>query len=211
VISKYNNFLFDFDGCLADTLNVWLSSYLKLFDRYKVDISEMEIIRDIFGDWDAPTRFGIRDIDEFNQELLSLVGEGYLEVSLFEAVARTLRSIKEVSRLAIVTSSKKEIVLDVLRRNNIEKLFDVILAKDDVSKHKPDPEIIYKAISLLNSTKENTVIIGDSQNDLLAGNRAEIDSILFFPPENERFYDLPKLLEFKPRYVINKFSEIANL
>src|SRR5688572_29672627 len=41
--------------------------------------------------------------------------------------------------------------------------------------------------------------------------RAEIDSILYYPPENESFYDLNELLKYEPTYVANSFTQIEDI
>ncbi len=90
---------------------------------------------------------------------------------------------------------------------NMEKLFEVIITSDDVSEKKPSPEGLFKALSQLNSSADNTIFIGDSINDLLAGSRAGIESVLVGWSLME-----PQQIEtLEPDYIIEKPSELLSI
>jgi phosphoglycolate phosphatase-like HAD superfamily hydrolase len=60
-------------------------------------------------------------------------------------------------------------------------------------------------------TKSQAVMIGDSDKDLGAANNAGIDSILFYPPEHKKFYDLDKLRQLGPTYIVDDFRKIVEI
>ena len=72
-MKKYKLYLYDWDGCLAKTLNIWLDAYKKLFSEYGIQISEQTITTKVFGDWEGPKKVGIQDNEKFTKELLNLV------------------------------------------------------------------------------------------------------------------------------------------
>lgn len=45
-------------------------------------------------------------------------------------------------------------------------------------------------------------MIGDSDKDLGAARNFGIDSVLFYPAEHKKFYDLEKLKELEPTYFL---------
>jgi pyrophosphatase PpaX len=49
-----------------------------------------------------------------------------------------------------------------------------VVAADDVERHKPDPEPVTRAIELLGSAPAETVFVGDSPYDLVAGRAAGV-------------------------------------
>ena len=88
------------------------------------------------------------------------------------------------------------------------KFFTAIVAADDVTNHKPHPEPLEKALAALRGTKVKAVIIGDSDKDLGAANAFGIDSILFYPDEHKKFYNLAILEALNPTYIVSDFTEI---
>ena len=70
---------------------------------------------------------------------------------------------------------------------------------------------MYKALELLQGSKDEAIIIGDSKSDLAAAANAGIDSILFYPKHNEIFYDRKFLESFNPTYTISDYSQIVEI
>jgi phosphoglycolate phosphatase-like HAD superfamily hydrolase len=54
-------------------------------------------------------------------------------------------------------------------------------------------------------------MVGDSASDIGAANNAGVDSILFFPPSHSRFYDIEKLKNLQPTYIIEDFRDIVRI
>ncbi len=209
---KYTTILFDWDGCLAKTLTIWLEGYRQTFSEFGIQIEDKEITRNIFGDWKGPMKYGVTDIDNYNQKLLARVNSGCPTVGLYDQVYDTLKQLRQAGRkFALLTSSMRQLITPAITHNRVDNLFDLILTAEDVTNHKPDPEVIFKAIEKLGSERETTVIVGDSKSDLEAATRASIDSVLFFPSQNELFYDLERLKEYQPTYVINHFNELLSV
>ena len=57
----------------------------------------------------------------------------------------------------------------------IDKYFKVAILADDTTKHKPDPEPIYKCLDKISIKPEEAIFIGDSINDYLAAKNAGVD------------------------------------
>lgn len=212
IMKQYDSILFDWDGCMAKTLDIWLDAYRKTFVEYDVLLEDRVITQQVFGKWDGPTKFGITDIDEYNKKLFTRLNEQYPTVALYANVKQVIFKLKQDNKkLALVTTTDKKTIMPALHYNEIDQYFDIILTAEDVSKHKPDPEIVLKAIDMLDCKKESSIIIGDSKSDLGAAKSASIDSILYYPRHNELFYDLDTLKTYEPTYVIRDFAEIIEL
>ncbi len=74
--------------------------------------------------------------------------------------------------------------------------------------HKPHPEMIDKAMEMLNANRKETLIIGDSKSDLGAGINSGVDTALFHTPAHQDFYDQEKLMEYKPVFVFDDFVKL---
>jgi phosphoglycolate phosphatase-like HAD superfamily hydrolase len=54
-------------------------------------------------------------------------------------------------------------------------------------------------------------MIGDSDKDVGAANNMRIDSILFHSSEHKKFYDIEKLRELSPTYIVEDFREVLEI
>lgn len=208
-MKRYEYILFDWDGCLAMTLDLWLQSYKEVFAEYNFFPEDKEITLKAFGDWNAPKKFGIYDIDSFAQKMITKVNKKYHTLKLYDGVQETLNKLKEADKkLALVTTSKSRMILPSLEHHQLISYFDSILTADSVTKHKPDPEVVEKAVINLGGNKKSSIIVGDSKSDLGAAQNARIDSILFYPEHNYLFYDLDTLKSYNPTYTVERFDQI---
>jgi len=206
---KYRYFLFDWDGSLANTLPIWFAEYKKVFAKYGIEVTNEIIAREVLGDWEGPKRLGIVNEEEFFAELENEVLEKLNEAKLNPDVYQILSLIKQSGgKIGVVTASKKRWVKGALRNNCLRELVDVFLGKEDVGYVKPDPESLLKAMRLMGAKKEETLMVGDNQKDILAAKRAGMDSCLYFPKRYEEYYDAKFQRSLGATYVIGDFSEL---
>lgn len=211
-MKTYNYILFDWDGCISKTLEIWLSSYKETFAEYGQSPDDITIAQKMFGNWTGPKLFGIDTVDEFNAKLFERVDKMYAKATLSDGAVEVINTLKERGKkLALITSSEDKKLKDALKYNQLSDTFDVVLTAKDVAKHKPDPEIVYKAIELLNGNKNEAVVIGDSKSDLGAAQSASVDSILYYPKNNETFYLLEDLKNYNPTHIVTSFKEILEI
>jgi len=76
--------------------------------------------------------------------------------------------------LAIFSSTSRRAVLQSLRRLGVSHLFKSVVALDDVTRSKPDPEGLNRIMLGLGFDRSETLFIGDKPSDLEAGKRAGI-------------------------------------
>ena len=79
-------------------------------------------------------------------------------------------------KISVVTSSKKEYAVRLLRHHGLE--VDVLVAYSDTRYHKPSPDPMLKALSLMSMGADEVINVGDRENDVIAGKVAGIYSIL---------------------------------
>jgi pyrophosphatase PpaX len=131
-------------------------------------------------------------------------------VNLYPGAREFLEALnKQDYKIALISSSKRDDIKAATAHNNLEHIFDLILSADDVSEHKPNPEVVYKALDILRGETSQTIIVGDSKSDLGAAQNAMADSALFFPKSHELFYSLENLMSYSPTYVVTSFAELT--
>ncbi|MCL5003855.1 MAG: HAD family hydrolase [Patescibacteria group bacterium] len=209
---KYKNIIFDWDGCLAKTLDIWMSGYKETFLKYGLKPLEKEIVEKCYGRWDGPKNFGITDFIGFYDQMMPAVRFNLETVDLYPQVWETLRTLKSSGkRMAILSTSERYYVEKAINHNGLQNIFEASLFGDEVTKHKPDPEPILKIVASLGIDLSDTVIVGDSDKDILAAQNAGIDSVLFYPEENEKFYLKLEFIKLGPNFVIRHFGELLKI
>lgn len=186
---KVNAVIFDMDGLLFDTEMVYYEEtqmvadqmgfpYDKEFYLRFLGVSDEEVwanYHEIFAEYGRETvqRF----IDESFQETLTRFASG--NVQLKPGVMELLDFLEEQDIPKVVASSNQRKVIELLlEKNNLLTRFDMIVSAENVKRAKPDPEIFLLAQQKLGTTKENTLILEDSQNGILAAEAAEIPVIM---------------------------------
>ncbi len=109
--------------------------------------------------------------------------------------------------LAIVTNKPFDFVEPILSALALENYFELILGGDSLSKKKPDPEPLLYVCNKLNISTKQTVMVGDSKNDILAAKSANIDSIAL-----TYGYNYGECISiYKPNAIFDNFSDILSL
>jgi pyrophosphatase PpaX len=211
-MNKYQYILLDWDGNLAKTLDMWLQIKRSTLAKRDIHLSDQEIAESFGAPREYFERWGVQDIDIAIEEMDAIAKQLLPGVELYPDVLPVLEQLKERGKsMALITTSLRENVMGILNSYDMLQYFDLIIAHEDAVKHKPDPEPLEKALNELGGTKERAVMIGDSDKDLGAGLNAGIDTILFYPPEHEKFHNLDKLKELQPTYIVEDLRKILEI
>lgn len=128
--------------------------------------------------------------------------------TLFAGVPETLQTLKERGyKIALVTNKAERFLPDLLQGFKIADKFDLLLGGDSLSKNKPDPMQVDFACQHFRVSKAQTVMVGDSRNDILAGQNAKVQTIALTYGYN---YGEP-VSTLDPDYIINQFNELLAL
>ena len=204
--------LLDWDGTLAKTLDIWLDACRSAINMQRVSKSDEEI-GSSFGQFPQFLKtWKVENIQLAIEETDKIAKKKLPDVELYPDALFVLDELKKRSKkLALITTSPLENIEQLLVKHELMSTFDVIIHGDDVKNHKPHPESLELALKKLNGTREEAVMIGDSDKDIGASTNAGTDSILFYPPEHKKFYDVNTLRKLKPTFVISDFKDIIQL
>lgn len=123
-------------------------------------------------------------------------------------VSTTLKALKDKGyRMAIVTNKPFAFVEPILEGLGLEGLFELVLGGDSLEVKKPDPAPLLYACSNLEVAVENTLMIGDSKNDIQAANSCGMQSIGVTYGYNYG----EKIDVHHPTVIINDFAELLEL
>lgn len=215
-MQKIDTVLFDFDGTVMDTNDVILKSWQHAFRQILGKTADEARLLKTFGE---PLKMTMKNFFGGDEEQVernveiyrSYQRDHYLDlISLFPGVREMLEEVKSAGfKTALVTSRLKPTTYDGLRKFAIEAFFDCIITADDVTKHKPDPQPVFRALESLGSAAGSALMLGDTRQDILAAKNAGVASVLV-----EWSMALPKetaVGELEPSYFLGSPRELINL
>jgi phosphoglycolate phosphatase len=208
-VKIYSAYLFDWDGTLCDTQNIWLEATDAVLTSYNVHLSRQEVAARL-GQWPRALQgIPLEHHGQAKQAIMDRAQAAAINAPLYPDVELMLSRLKaEHKKIALITTSGSEVIDLVLKHHQLVAYFDLILTGDDVSAHKPDPEGILYALQSFGVSKQDAVMIGDSDNDLGAARNADVDSILFYPESHKLLHDKIHLETFGPTRIIEEWNNL---
>lgn len=204
--------LFDMDGVLVNNLEVHREAFMEFFRRYGVKRTFEDLSRvfgmgndDIMGELmprDVVERVGIR---ELGHEKEAIYREIYAPTITPQAgLVAFLESLKSNNLLCAVGSSGYRLNVNfVLEKCNIEPYFKAIVAGDEVTRCKPDPEIYLTAAAKLGLQAEECIVFEDAEAGIEAAKRAGMKVIALATTFSREF-----LQTTDADYIIDDFRDI---
>ncbi len=202
----YSTFLFDWDGCLARTLELWIDVCDQALARQGITAPRAEI-RKYYRSGGVAKTYGV-EATAWGNDIEEIAMHHIKNIQLYEGAKEALEVLAKTKRLAIITDSPRKLVMQNLSQLGLKEYFQIIIAQEDVMHRKPHPEGIKHALTYLAVEPYETVMIGDSAKDIQAAKNAGIDSILIYPHLHHMFYDVNELLQHQPTHVINSFMTL---
>ena len=173
--------LFDMDGVLVNNLEVHRQAFAEFFRRYGVDRTFEELNRvfgmgndDIMGELmprEIVERVGIRELGNQKEAIYREIYAPTItpQPGLLEFLAQSQR---KGLRCAVGSSGFLANVDFVLDKCAIRSYFSAIVAGDQVTKCKPDPEIYLTAAAKLGLEPKECIVFEDAEAGIEAGKRA---------------------------------------
>ena len=187
--------LFDLDNTLIEIPNTWIY-FDTIIQNVMGQIYDLPIPlkeqRDTL--WRSGKEYitilhswGVQDPDDFWYQFDQLDAQKrrmlikQQKLYLYEDTLPTLNKLKKIPdlKLGIVTNTPTFLALEELNAYHLTHFFDEIIGLgEDQSICKPEPTGINLILQKLNKKPENTIFIGDSSVDILAGIRAKVSPVL---------------------------------
>jgi len=205
----YTTILFDWDGCLANTLPTWLQACAETFRELGVEnVSKQDIVEQVFGWHGESLRFGIRS-EPYWQSVRSKMSPSYADIELHDGVLEVLRRLhRKGKQMVVISSAVRTLLSTAIERQGVDRFIHFYLGAEDVEMQKPHPQGVELALRRLCRNRKDAVMVGDSKHDLEMGNNAGIATVLHYPPANTDFYTLESLIKYNPSYIIHAFEEL---
>ncbi|MFZ4861803.1 HAD family hydrolase [Sphingobacterium sp. Mn56C] len=180
-----NNYavLFDMDGVIANTNPYHSQAFEHFFDKYQVPYTQADFEQHMYGKHNSYIMSHFFNRPIHGKELEDLENE---KEGLFREIYKT--QVKPITgliafleqlhtngyKLAVATAAPKanmDLIVDAL---DIRKYMSSLLCSENVTKHKPDPEVYLKSAHVLGIPTDNCIVFEDSFSGVMAAKNAEM-------------------------------------
>jgi len=205
--------IFDMDGVLITSEGSISKSFNMALEKYGVEIKSKDkkkylgrSLRDQLEMWKEEYSKIPKDLDinQFSKETLAHQLE-LLKERLIpnNTILNLISDTKDEGiKIAVATSSSKYRAEIFLKLLGIFDQLDALVTADDVSCHKPNPDVFLEAAKRLNISPEDCVVIEDAVNGIQAANNAGMKSVAFVT-ENHSEEDF-----FEADYIFSNFKDL---
>ncbi len=160
--------LFDWDGVLIDSTDMYYQLYCQLVQKFNKHLPISSLAE--FKDWYDPTWENNYFAMGFTAADLPIIadfihqGVDYAPLQLYPGVKTALASLHRDFRIAIVSTTPREIISERLKADNLQNCIDFITGNDGVSEKISK---IAHTLQILNCRE--AVMIGDTPLDISSG------------------------------------------
>ena len=183
--------LFDMDGTLFGTEEIWYQSELKLMTRFGVPWNRADHAYCVGGPMARVTKYMLDKLDnKISAEELFTFEMEYIEREFAlnpipwqpGAEGLVLEARDKGIKIALVTASSKHLVNLVNAQIKLD-VFDTIVCGDDVALPKPNPEAYQLAMAKLGLNSQNSIAIEDSNSGVRSALAADLHVLC--PPSHQ--------------------------
>ena len=174
-IDNTHAFLFDLDGTLVITDEIYYNAWSKILFKYNIILTEEIFKKYIQGNNDTYVKNNLLpNINITISELAKLKDDLFIQnindIKIIDGVYDILTNIKSQGhKLCIVTNCNKSVSNKIIKFINIDKFIDFIISNDDCKFGKPNKEPYQKAIDIYNINNNKCFIFEDSKTGLMSG------------------------------------------
>ena len=213
--------IFDMDGTLIDSAPSLAFAINHMLQKLKKESISLDRVREFIGKGSEIlvkrallNRVDIENIEINEQEfknahkiLLDFYGRNLnAKTTLFPNAKETLEKLQKKYKIALVTNKPHQFVSEILEYFNIDIYFDYILGASNKIAKKPAPDMLLTTCKHFNIEPKHAVMVGDSNNDILAAKSANIDTIaVTYGYSNE------DIRELEPTVIVDNLVQIPKV
>lgn len=209
---KFKAVLFDKDGVLIDSMDMYLRAFDETLKRYGAgSLSRERFAREF---WGIRAELNINKLFKDSPESKRKEIYGYYEkkragfenlVKIYPSTVEILAALREKYKLGIITSTNKKLALKLLKDFGILKYFDVVVGGDE-AEPKPSPDSIFRACKFLGTRPKEALYVGDTDADIGAGKAAGCMTVIITTSKTRE-----ELKNIKGILIIDDLKELKNI
>ncbi|MGC9310890.1 MAG: HAD family hydrolase [Candidatus Aenigmatarchaeota archaeon] len=202
--------IFDMDGTLINSVDCWVALFEKTFEKVGVCVPR-NFLKSTFGR-EAPeilhmlvTNGKTRQATDF------FLNHQYEYIKNFKAFPHTRVVLHDLKRrgflIAVATGNTRDLMHYFLKKFGLDEFVDFCICSEDVSRGKPDPEILNRVLGHFSLKAADALYIADSPTDLEAAKKAKIRVGIV----TTGVLDRPGALKLEPDYILSDIREVEKI
>jgi len=199
--TKDKTIIFDFDGVLADSFEMFYSLISQSMYLAGLTISRTQYRNLFLGNIHEEFIKFLKTEEKyklFTDFRSNNYDRHYARTKLFDEVVNFLQQIKESYFIAIASSGKRDAIVKLLQKNRIKHYFDLICATDKMTKENMLMDIISKS----GNNSRETIMVTDTVGDLIVAKKMGIKTVAV----TWGFHSAETLKSAKPDYIARNFK-----
>ncbi len=211
-LSKYKLLLFDLDGTIVNStydIGDAMNHTFQIFGKPSIPYEDIPAM--VGGGIKSLLRNGFGeniDLAQVHQVFSDYYATNYVNKTRpYEGVIDTLDQLTAIKK-GIYSNKPHELTIGIIEQLNLMQHFDWVQgAQPNIYKPKPSPKGIFHALDQLDILPSETLFIGDSTHDIVAGKNAGTDTCAV----TYGYRSKEMLLAEKPDFMIDSFEELLNI
>ena len=207
-IENVYGFLFDLDGTLVLTDDIYFNVWKEILNNYNIDISNDLFKNYIQGNNDEYVNNTLlKNINIKTREISQIKDELFIKnikkLILIKGVKKFLEEIKyNGHKICIVTNCNKVVAEHIIKHVEIDNYIDFIISNNDVVNGKPNKEPYLKAMQKYKLESEKCFIFEDSKSGILSAKQNKPRMLIGI----ETIYDTKEMQKYNVNISINNYD-----
>ena len=205
---------FDLDGTLVKSHKTIYKTTLKALNDLKIPAANLDEklfyerighhFEDIFSEFNIPVNDFETFINVYKNQYFDFIDES----TLYEGIEETFKKLKSRNVLtSLLTTKGQEQAEKIINHFELGKYFNLVTGRRNGIAHKPSAEPLLLICRELNTTPEETLMVGDTELDILCGKHANSKTCAV-----TYGYRTKKVLEEQePDLIIDSITDLINL
>ncbi|MDR2589403.1 MAG: HAD family phosphatase [Oscillospiraceae bacterium] len=172
--------IFDFDGTLFDSMQVWYHFESELLRSYGKEPKPglAEVLRALSSIEEAEyliKEYGVeRTVDEIIFDRNSKILENYSQtIPLKDGAIEVMEALKERNiPMCIATATERVLIAPAVKRLGLSKYIDRVFTCEEVGKSKSFPDIFIEAANFMGTKPEETLVVEDALYAIITAKKA---------------------------------------
>jgi beta-phosphoglucomutase-like phosphatase (HAD superfamily) len=230
-IDNTHLFLFDLDGTLVLSDDVYYHVWKKILQKYNIHLTPEIFNNYIKGNNDQAVIKNLclnqNEMDSISKQKDNLFIENIEHIQIIEGVIDLFKKIKlNGHKIGIVTNCNKNVANLMLTKTKINNYTDVVIVGNECKHPKPYPDPYISGINYFNGFNDKTIIFEDSKVGFLSANGCNPKCIVGITTnfnnselvklgcdicvDNYTSLDINKILEYKNNKLVSLEKYIKN-